>query len=148
MIGWIADRMAVTPFPERLKQLVAEHGTSISRLYDDVQWTGPGDKPSKAQLDKSMTGVLPVRRETMEMLADHLGLDPAETFVEYRLALARDALDERVVGLEAAAATLDSIEAATRAAAQAPARRAGERPAPSGQPTGAGRSARRKAQGS
>lgn len=76
----------VTPFPVRLKQLVESRGTSISRLYDDAVWEGEGPKPSKAQLDKSMRGLLPVRRETMEMLAAALGVSPAE-FAEYRLAV-------------------------------------------------------------
>ena len=148
MTGWISGPVTVTPFPERLKQLVAEHGTSISRLYDDVQWTGDGDKPSKAQLDKSMRGALPVRRETMEMLARHLGLDPAETFVEYRLALARDALDERVVGLQAAAEMLEAIEAATQSEAAASAPRAAPQPPASDRRRAASARARRRARGS
>lgn len=123
-----------TPFPERLKELVAEQGTSIARLYDDATWTGDGPKPSKAQLDKSMRGLLPVRPETVEMLAAALGVAP-ETFAEYELAMMREQLDERQVGLDEAYRTLEAIRAATRKAARSGARRASARPASSPKPT-------------
>jgi len=49
----------------------------------------------------------------MEMLAELLGLDPGE-FIEYRLARAREQLDERAVGLEQAARNLRMIGDALR----------------------------------
>ena len=134
-----------TPFPERLKELVAEHGTSISRLYDDAVWTGDGPKPSKGQLDKSMRGLLPVRRETMEMLAAALS-EPPEVFAEYELAVARAELDERVVGLDQAYETLVAVRAATRRGARSGARRAAARPASSPTPSPTGRSGRKTAE--
>lgn len=136
-----------TPFPDRLKELVREHGTSISRLYDDAEWAGDGPKPSKAQLDKSMRGLLPVRRETMEMLAAALG-EPPDVFVEYELAVARDALDERVVGLDEAYDTLIRVRSALRRKAGAPAaRRSGAPHTSSPRPTRAGQRAPESAQG-
>lgn len=135
-----------TPFPDRLKELVLAHGTSISRLYDDAVWEGEGPKPSKAQLDKSMRGLLPVRRETMEMLASALG-EPPEVFAEYELAVVREQLDERVVGLDAAYATLEQLRGATLTAARAGSRRAAAPPASSHPPKPAERRGRRTAQG-
>lgn len=49
----------------------------------------------------------------METLAELLGLDPGE-FIEYRLARAREQLDERAVGLEQAARNLRMISDALR----------------------------------
>lgn len=138
--GRVATKDGPAPFAVRIKELVSEHGTSISRLYDDAVWAGPGKKPSKGQLDKSMTGHLRVRRDVMDMLTAALSddaqqVDPYDEFAEYQLAVARDQLDERVVGLDAATANLKAFLRATRSSAKVPGRRTAERQESSQKPT-------------
>jgi transcriptional regulator with XRE-family HTH domain len=69
----------------------------------------------------------------MEILADELGVPPA-TFHEYRLGRARELLDERVVGLEQALATLSQVEEALMRSARSRAANAGARPTQGHQP--------------
>jgi transcriptional regulator with XRE-family HTH domain len=62
---------------------------------------------TKPDLSKRSAG-----RVVYEVLARALEADPEE-FAEYRLLIAREALDEGVVGLDAALTTLEQVEAAT-----------------------------------
>ncbi len=110
------------PFPDRLKRLAHERGESIERVglaaYDpNIEGT------SLANLRKVIRGQRPLNAALIERVAAALGV-PATEFPEYRLALARDSLDERVVGLEAA---LDQLTLIDSALARGHGRRAAER---------------------
>lgn len=101
--------MTLEPFPERMHRLAREQGTSLARMYDRVRWAGPGEKPAKSTFDQAMTGRRPKSAPVLLLAAAMAGVHPTE-FPEYRLLLARIALDEDVVGLDEACALLARIE--------------------------------------
>lgn len=99
------------PFGDRLRRLRDARGISRSQLSRatvavDPEGTGLPEITIK-QLERGNR--LQPRPHTMELLAAALDVLPAE-FPEYRLALARAALDEQTVGLGEALATLAAIE--------------------------------------
>lgn len=98
------------PFSERLRALAAERGTSVERVgtaaYDPaVEGTSLG------MLRKVIGGQRAPNRALIEAVATALSVHPDE-FAEYRLLVARESLDERVVGLDAALDQLRRIESA------------------------------------
>lgn len=102
------------PFAERLRRLAREHGTSLERIFNEA-YDPETRGTSPAQMKKIMRGEREVKPHTIEAIATALGVAPDE-FPEYRLALARQLLDEREVGLDQALATLTRFETALQTA--------------------------------
>jgi transcriptional regulator with XRE-family HTH domain len=108
-------RVAVEPYHVRLPRLRREAGLSQTTLFREVR--GVSLDTIRA-LERDPTVRSPRGRgrarypsaATLAALAPPLGVEPEE-FPEYRLARARELLDERAVGLERALATLERIEA-------------------------------------
>ena len=95
-------------FKDRLDRLAKEKGKTLSRVrldaYDpNVKGTNP------ESLKRVISRERPLRPEQIAALAGAVGVPP-EHFPEYRLALARRALDEREVGLDQAVKTLEQIQ--------------------------------------
>lgn len=141
------------PLPQRLARLRAEAGLSVDRLaratagYDGKGISG--DTIKKLELTEAGGKPVPPRQpelETFRALAHGLGIT-ADEFPEYRLALAREQLDERKVPLADAIALLEAIEEATQTAAAAESRRAAAPPSTSAAPKRASGRAPKKAQG-
>lgn len=59
-------------------------------------------------LRKAAAGERPPTLAVMELVADKLGVDPAETFAEYRLWAVRREFDPQHVGIDRALRTLDA----------------------------------------
>jgi hypothetical protein len=109
-------------FAAKVKDLAAERGISVAQVgfqaYDpNVKGTNPDTMKSVMAGRRHPTPVL------MEAVARVLSVSP-DVFGEYRLALARAQMDEREVGLAAALANLERIEAAMRTRPRRAARRA------------------------
>lgn len=102
---------AQTPEPVALvvRRLRAELGMSIRALAD-------ASGLSRSTIGNVLTSTDPPGIHAMEALARGLGVEPG-AFTEYRLAKAREALSEKIVGLDRAAATLEAFEAAQAALA-------------------------------
>lgn len=97
-------------FTERLRRLVKEKGTSLERVFNEAY--NPNERgTSTAMYRKIMRGERNVSPLAIEAVATALGVAPEE-FPEYRLALARQQLDESEVGLDQALGNLQRIEAA------------------------------------
>lgn len=106
-----------TPLTERLATLRVQKGLSQERLALNA---GLDTNTVRfAENGRNRPG-----RETLEALARALKVDPRE-FPEYRLLLTRQSLDEAIVGLTSALATLAAVEQGLARAASA---RAGRRP--------------------
>jgi uncharacterized Zn finger protein len=119
-------------FAAQVKVLAAERGISVAQVgfqaYDPaVKGTNPDTMKSVMAGRRRPTPVL------MEAVARVLDVAP-DAFAEYRLALARNQLDEREVGLGAAVAHLERIEAAMRTRPRRPSGRASAPEAASPQP--------------
>lgn len=132
---------------------------AATRLREERGWTQTdlirevgnlkieGARDSKVQ--QSLQGATPPNLPVMSAVAEVLGVDPT-AFLEYRLMLARYALDERVVGPEFAAgllagspllnpeAYLPATRLAIEKAARAAARSRGKPNASPGNPGAAG----------
>lgn len=113
----------VEPYYERLKRLRQARGWTQLQLRDRVKPALEYDQVRALELkpgDPARGGRRPRWRypsaEALEVLAGALGVDPSE-FPEYRLAKARQLLDEREHGLVDALATLTQITDALRIAA-------------------------------
>ena len=113
----------VEPYYERLKRLRQARGWTQLQLRDRVKPALEYDQVRALEL-KPAGPARGGRRarwrypsaEALEVLSDALGVDPSE-FPEYRLAKARELLDERVNGLDGALETLTQITDALRIAA-------------------------------
>lgn len=95
-------------FKDRLERLAQEKGMTLSQVrlaaYDpQVKGTNP------ESLKRVISRERPLRPEQIAALAGAVDVPP-EHFPEYRLALARKALDECQVGLDQAVKTLERIE--------------------------------------
>ncbi len=102
------------PFPEKLKQLAKEKGLSVGGVsYQAYSPEGRGTSPDT--LRKVMAGKRGLNDALIEGVARVLDV-PQEVFVEYRLSKLRRSLDERAVGFDEAAATLQLIEEALQTA--------------------------------
>jgi transcriptional regulator with XRE-family HTH domain len=98
-------------FPERVKALAGEKGMSVShvrRSADDPNEDGTSaDTFTSVMYGRIPTPGVPL----LQAVARALGVDASE-FTEYRLAVARDLLDQRKVGLDAAYENLQAVVAA------------------------------------
>lgn len=101
------------PFPDRLRRLVKEKGTSMERVFIEAYDPTPRSGTSPAQMKKVMNGTRTITPHAIEAVAKALGVPPEE-FPEYRLALARNQMDPSEVGLDQALKNLDRVEAALR----------------------------------
>lgn len=112
MGGMSADEL----YHERVRRLRLERGLSIDRLGKRTKVSGETLKALERPPDSNRSRY--PSTETLEDVAQALGVDPSE-FPEYRLAKARELLDERAnpEGLAGALAVLDQITDALRAAA-------------------------------
>jgi transcriptional regulator with XRE-family HTH domain len=104
----------VEPYWQRIRRLRQARGLSQPQLYrlvDDVSMDMI--RALERDPEKPTTAVRSPSRypsaATLANLARALEVPPEE-FPEYRLALARDRLDDRIVGLEQAMATLAAVE--------------------------------------
>lgn len=103
------------PYWQRLRRLRRDRGLSQPKLYRSVEDLSLDTiralerDPSSAGDDQRRGRARYPSTETLEKLAAALDVDPA-TFPEYRLAKARELLDERAVGLDEALATLELSE--------------------------------------
>lgn len=93
-------------FPEAVRRLAAERGISLEVLAHQA-WGPRGT--SVAQFRKVMNGTRRLTITMAEAVADVLDVPP-DTFAEYRLAKARQRLDERVVGLDVAYANWQRMD--------------------------------------
>ena len=108
----------VEPYYARLRRLRRERGLSRSNLLRltghigidtliALEQTPEPDRPQGSGKSRYPSA------ETLEDIAQALGVEPEE-FPEYRLAKAREELDDRIVGLDRALATLSALQAAQR----------------------------------
>jgi transcriptional regulator with XRE-family HTH domain len=106
--------LVAEPYHERLRRLRREAGLSQPALFRVVEGVSL-DTIRALERDPAVrpaTGRGRARypsAATLAALATALGVAPEE-FPEYRLAKARERLDERAVGLDAALATLDRVQ--------------------------------------
>lgn len=128
------------PFPARLRRLRQDRGWSRSTLSrKTVDYDGRG--LAEATVKAVEVGTNRPGPDTIVALAHALGVAPEE-FPEYRLALARQQLDEREVGLDQAVEALTQIEAALQRPRKVAAREA-EQAEASPEPSRASRTAGR-----
>jgi hypothetical protein len=97
-------------FGARTKRLAAERGISLNQL-GNLAWATdiPGTSPDSFK--KARRGEVRPNRALIEGVAGVLRVEPTE-FPEYRLALMRQILDEREVGLDVAMKNHETIEGA------------------------------------
>lgn len=94
------------PFAERLHAIVAAQGTT--NRVGNVVWTQFAEKLPTIHyetLRKLLAGERALDVETIEEIAQAAGVPP-ETFIEYRVLLARQLFDVRAVGYDQAVANL------------------------------------------
>lgn len=102
------------PFPDALELLAAQQGVEFHTgptrggqlNIEDLARRIP--KLNMMTLRRLHSGTRAVRPDHLEVIAEALGVAP-EFFAEYRLWKAREALDPRVVGFDAAMNTLDRL---------------------------------------
>lgn len=102
------------PFPDALELLAAQQGVEFHTgptrggqlNIEDLARRIP--KLNMMTLRRLHSGTRAVRPDHLEAIAEALGVEP-EFFAEYRLWKAREALDPRVVGFDAAMNTLDRL---------------------------------------
>jgi transcriptional regulator with XRE-family HTH domain len=104
--------MAEEPFPDRLRRLAAARGLSVERI-GAMAWDPKVRGTSVNHLKKVIYGQRALTPTLIEAIAGALDVPPEE-FPEYRLAMARRALDETEVGLDEALAALNRIEPVLR----------------------------------
>lgn len=92
-----------SPFPEALEEVLSEQAVSRRELVRRCRKRGWGNVASIHYL---ANGEEHPTMRAMENIAQALQIPPTY-FAEYRLAVARAALDERVVGLEKALLALN-----------------------------------------
>lgn len=105
------------PFGETLKALRKDRDLTLERLAFRVY--DVGGKITAGAISQFERGASNPTIATIELLAKALEVEP-ETFVAYRLAIARRLLDERQIPLEEAVANLALIEPTLAAAELAP----------------------------
>lgn len=98
------------PLAEAVKQLRGAAKLSQEELAYEVR-TKTGRRLTAGAISQIEQGRIRPERDTMEALATALDADPT-TWLEYRLARARESLDERVVGAESAVQALLRAELA------------------------------------
>lgn len=100
--------MKSRPFVDAVRSLAADQGKPLEHVMIDA-WAPDVRGTSSGLFRKAMRGERRPTPALMEAVAGALGVEPT-CFAEYRLALARLALDEREVGVPAALAALDQHE--------------------------------------
>lgn len=109
--------VAPEPYWEKIRRLRTQAGLSQPALYREsgvsIGTIRGLEKPYEDQRGGAPNSARYPSADTLERLAEALGVE-ADAFAEYRLAKARELLDERQVGLEEATAHLDRITAALR----------------------------------
>lgn len=110
--------MAPKPFRELLPLLRAQRGWSREALSHRA-FQADEEGTSVAQITAIERGARYPSAKTIAALAAALEIPP-ETFAEYRLAKAREQLDERVVGLEQAVENLSRLPEDLRGAGGVP----------------------------
>jgi transcriptional regulator with XRE-family HTH domain len=93
---------------EIAEDLRQENGLSQDDLAYEARSHGGPAAFNGAWYTKAKQGKRPATPELLRGVAGALGIPP-ETFVEYRLAIAREQLDPGVVGLDEAAANLKAL---------------------------------------
>lgn len=108
--------LSVEPYWQRFSRLKQEKNLSWSQLVRTAKNAGLStlrgltiEPPTPGEAKRGLHRY--PSAETLEDAARALGVEPEE-FPEYRLAKARDLLDERVVGLHQAMTTLTQFETA------------------------------------
>lgn len=102
--------MTAEPFNVVLARLLEERGLTPHGLFTRVrEQTGWG---SSTGFSKMVAGELVPAPEGIRLVAAALDVEP-ELFAEYRLGVAREALDWREVGLEQALANLGELDVDT-----------------------------------
>ena len=86
--------MTNKPFHDALSELVIERGWSLRELARRTNKEIPGDWGSSAVFSKYMKRADPPSTPALENIAKALRIDPRH-FIEYRIDLARKALDWR-----------------------------------------------------
>jgi hypothetical protein len=128
------------PFVEAFAALKDEKNLTVDDVYWEMRQRFPESKDSRERgaslstLQKMAAGAQHPTVLVMERVAVALGSHPHH-FIEYRLAKARERIDERVVGLDEAWQTLSQIEEALRAAPQSRAATRAARTASSQRPS-------------
>jgi transcriptional regulator with XRE-family HTH domain len=102
--------MSGTPRPwfELVDELRAQTRMSQDDLAYSARQHGAPSTLTGSWISQLKLGKRPLAIDILEGMAGALGVDP-NIFVEYRLAIARRALDEKEVGLPQAAATLTAL---------------------------------------
>jgi transcriptional regulator with XRE-family HTH domain len=109
----VASPQRAEPLTDRMRRLRSEQGLSRSQLSRaTVAYDGKG--LAEATVKAVESGINRPGPTTIAAIAHALGADP-RAWPEYRLALARQQLDEREVGLDQALATLMRFEEALSA---------------------------------
>lgn len=106
------------PWPQLVDEL--RKGMSQDDLAYEARKHGAPATLTGSWISQLKKGTRPITIDVFRGLAGALGVPP-ETFAEYRLAIARDQLDERIVGLDGALANLRELEAAAAGGRTAPA---------------------------
>ena len=99
---------APRPWFELVDELRAEAGLSQDDLAYEARQHGAPSTLTGSWISQLRRGKRPLAIDILEGIAGALEVDP-NVFVEYRLAVARRALDEKEVGLAQAAATLTAL---------------------------------------
>lgn len=126
-----------TDFRTLVTELRRARGMSLEDVaFEARQHAPPGTAVSLSLIQKRLAPGSTKRPSAamLEALAAALKVEPA-VFVEYRLARAREKLDEEVLGLAAAERNLSRIETALEAGPPARAAKRAQPKAPSQQPT-------------
>jgi transcriptional regulator with XRE-family HTH domain len=97
-----------------------ERGLSQDDLAYEARKHGAPKALNSSWYSKVKRGDRPLTTEFLTGIAGALKIPP-ETFAEYRLAIARQQLDEQIVGLDGALANLRELEAAAAGGRSAPA---------------------------
>lgn len=101
------DAILTEPFHVVYKRLLLERGiTSYALARILRERYGWGSSPATSQIER---GLLVPKLERMRQIAEVLEAKP-EVFAEYRLALVREQLDWRAVGLEEAVRALEGLK--------------------------------------
>jgi transcriptional regulator with XRE-family HTH domain len=137
IVGTVPE--AEEPFVLRVRRLAAERGMSLERVGVEA-WDQNIRGTSPNLFKQVIAGRRALKPALIEAVARALHVPPEE-FPEYRLALARRALDENEVGLDEALELLSRIEGALRERAAGKAGRAAARERDSQRRSQAGRSA-------
>lgn len=115
-----APSASVPPWWQLVAEVRAERGISQDDLAYEARKHGAPSTLTGSWIAAMKSGKRPLHADVLEGLAGALGIEP-ERFAEYRLARARDLLDEKVVGLDQALANLGHLVDVDGASTESPA---------------------------